>query len=173
MALAKRRLFPSHRIMAANNWKRPGCGSLQISLGRRGKFPLLVLYYFSRLKELGEEGPVHGLFFSVFLSSPGKMFCTDHFNFYGMRKWSFNQKISVFARFLAEHILTPHPLWQNLWLSRWWRTFARSSRLLHENYIHIPIPDKWKSIRWTGKHTGKVLRVDFYQLTNYAARVIR
>ena len=23
MALAKRRLFPSHRIMAANNWKRP------------------------------------------------------------------------------------------------------------------------------------------------------
>ena len=42
--------------------------------------------YFSRLKELGEEGPTHGLFFSVFLSSPGKMFCTDHFNFYGMRK---------------------------------------------------------------------------------------
>ena len=36
--------------------------------------------YFSRLKELGEEGPAHGLFFSVFLSSPGKMFCTDHFN---------------------------------------------------------------------------------------------
>ena len=36
--------------------------------------------YFSRLKELGEEGPAHGLCFSVFLSSPGKMFCTDHFN---------------------------------------------------------------------------------------------
>ena len=36
--------------------------------------------YFSRLKELGEEGPYHGLCFSVFLSSPGKMFCTDHFN---------------------------------------------------------------------------------------------
>ena len=28
--------------------------------------------YFSRLKELGEEGPAHGLCFSVFLSSPGK-----------------------------------------------------------------------------------------------------
>ena len=42
--------------------------------------------YFSRLKELGEEGPAHGLFFSVFLSSPGKMFCTDHFDFYGMRQ---------------------------------------------------------------------------------------
>ena len=36
--------------------------------------------YFSRLKELGEEGPAHGLCFSVLLSSPGKMFCTDHFN---------------------------------------------------------------------------------------------
>ena len=43
-------------------------------------------YYFSRLKELGEEGPAHGLFFSVFLSCPGKMFCTDHFDFYGMRQ---------------------------------------------------------------------------------------
>ena len=32
--------------------------------------------YFSRLKELGEGGPAHGLFFSVFLSSPDKMFCT-------------------------------------------------------------------------------------------------
>ena len=42
--------------------------------------------YFSRLKELGEERPAHGLFFSVFLSSPGKMFCTDHFDFYGMRQ---------------------------------------------------------------------------------------
>ena len=42
--------------------------------------------YFSHLKELGEEGPTHGLFFSVFLSSPGKMFCTDHFDFYGMRQ---------------------------------------------------------------------------------------
>ena len=42
--------------------------------------------YFSRLKELGEEQLAHGLFFSVFLSSQGKMFCTDHFNFYGMRK---------------------------------------------------------------------------------------
>ena len=42
--------------------------------------------YFSRLKELGEEGPTQGLFFSVLLSSPGKMFCTDHFDFYGMRQ---------------------------------------------------------------------------------------
>ena len=42
--------------------------------------------YFSRLKELGEEGLAHGLFFSVFLFSPGKMFCTDHFDFYGMRR---------------------------------------------------------------------------------------
>ena len=42
--------------------------------------------YFSRLKELGEEGPAHGLCFSVFLSSHGKMFCTDHFNLQGMRK---------------------------------------------------------------------------------------
>ena len=42
--------------------------------------------YFSRLKELGEEGSAHGLFFSVFLSSAGKMFCTDRFDFYGMRQ---------------------------------------------------------------------------------------
>ena len=33
--------------------------------------------YFSRLKELGEEGPTHGLFFSVLLSSPGKMLRQD------------------------------------------------------------------------------------------------
>ena len=67
--------------------------------------------YFSRLKELGEEGPAHGLFFSVFLSSPGKMFCTDHFNFYGMRKWIFNQKISVFPRIrsFAFGWTYPHP----------------------------------------------------------------
>ena len=36
--------------------------------------------YLSFLKELGVEGPVHGLCFSVFFSSPGKMFRTDHFN---------------------------------------------------------------------------------------------
>ena len=43
--------------------------------------------YFYRLKELGEEGPAQGLFFSLFLSSPGKMFCTgDRFDFYGMRQ---------------------------------------------------------------------------------------
>ena len=42
--------------------------------------------YFSHVKELGEEGPAHGLFFSRFLSSPGKMFRTDDFDGYGMRK---------------------------------------------------------------------------------------
>ena len=36
--------------------------------------------YLSRLKELGEEGHAHGLCISVFLSSPGKMFRTEHFN---------------------------------------------------------------------------------------------
>ena len=70
--------------------------------------------YFSRLKELGEEGPAHGLFFSRFLSSPGKMFRTDDFDGYGMRKWIFNKKISVFAQsgasLLSEHIPTPHPV---------------------------------------------------------------
>ena len=40
----------------------------------------------ANLKELGEEGPAHGLFFYVFLSSPGKMFCADHFDFYGMQQ---------------------------------------------------------------------------------------
>ena len=38
MAFARGRLPPSHKIMAANDWKTPGGGSLQISLGRRGKF---------------------------------------------------------------------------------------------------------------------------------------
>ena len=87
MALARRRLFPSHGIMAANDWKRLGSGSLQISLGRRGKFPLpVILLFFSLEGVRPEEGLAHGLFFSVFLSSPGKMFCTDHFDFYGMRQ---------------------------------------------------------------------------------------
>ena len=47
-----------------------------------GVVNFLSLYspYFFRLKELGEEGPAHGLCFSVFLSSPRKMFCTDQFN---------------------------------------------------------------------------------------------
>ena len=36
--------------------------------------------YFSRLKESRDEEPAHGLCFSVFLSSSGKMFCADHFN---------------------------------------------------------------------------------------------
>ena len=42
--------------------------------------------YFSRLKELAEEGHANGLFSSVFLSSLSKMFCTDHFDFYCMRQ---------------------------------------------------------------------------------------
>ena len=53
--------------------------------------------YFSRLKELGEEGSAHGLFFSVFLSSRGKMFRTDHFDFYGMRQLIFHQKLFAFG----------------------------------------------------------------------------
>ena len=90
MAFARGRLSPSHEIMAANDWKTPGGGSLQISLGRRGKFPLPVLLLLFSLegvrRRVGEEGPAHnlvprdGLYFSVFLSSPSKMFCTDHFN---------------------------------------------------------------------------------------------
>ena len=84
MALARRRLFPSHGIMAANDWKRLGSGSLRSA--EEVNFLSQYSSYFSRLKELGEEGPSHGLFFSVFLSSLSKMFCTDHFDFYGMRQ---------------------------------------------------------------------------------------
>ena len=83
MAFARGRLSPSHEIMAANDWKTPGGGSLQISLGRSGKFPLpvfLLLFSLGGVFLIGEEGPAHGLCFSVFLSSPGKMFCTDYFN---------------------------------------------------------------------------------------------
>ena len=58
----RRRRRKSHPT--PNDWKRPGSGSLQISLGRRGKFLL----------------PVNVLL-------PGKMFCTDPFDFYGMRQW--------------------------------------------------------------------------------------
>ena len=69
--------------------------------------------YFSSLKELGEEGPAHGLFFSVFLCSPGKMFyiiliimvCDSEF---------FTKRLQCShgsgALLLAEHIPTPHPL---------------------------------------------------------------
>ena len=42
--------------------------------------------YFYRLKELGEEGPAHGLFFSVFLSSPGK--CEHCMNPWTAIPWS-------------------------------------------------------------------------------------
>ena len=79
MAFARGRLSPSHEIMAANDWKTPGGGSLQIRSAGEVDFLSQYSSYFSRLKELGEEGPAHGLCFSVFLSSPGKMFCTDHF----------------------------------------------------------------------------------------------
>ena len=81
MAFARGRLSPSHEKMRANDWKTPGGGSLQISLCRRGKFPLpVLLLLFSLEGVIGEEGPAHGLCFSVFLSSPDKMFCTNHFN---------------------------------------------------------------------------------------------
>ena len=80
MTFARGRLSPSHEIMAANDWKTPGGGSLQISLGRRGKFPLSVLLLLFSLEGIRRKGVAHGLCFSVFLSSSGKMFCTDHFN---------------------------------------------------------------------------------------------
>ena len=77
--------------------------------------------YFSRLKELGEEGPAHGLFFSVFLSSPGKMFCTYHFimvckSEFSVKRFQCSHRSG--SSLLAEHIPTPHPLRKNLWLSR-------------------------------------------------------
>ena len=61
-------------------------GAFKFRLAEEVNFLSQYSSYFSRSKELGEEGPVDGLCFSVFFSSPGKMFCTDHFNFYGMRK---------------------------------------------------------------------------------------
>ena len=60
--------------------------------------------YFSGLKESVEEGPAHGLFFSVFLSSPGKMFCTDHFDFYSLsirRFWGKGEKKAKVCSFNA------------------------------------------------------------------------
>ena len=80
MRRARGRLSPSHEIMVANDWKTPGGGSLQIRSAGEVDFLSQYSSYFSRLKELGEEGPANGLRFSVFLSSPGKMFCADHFN---------------------------------------------------------------------------------------------
>ena len=82
MAFARGRLSPSHEIMAANDWKTPGQEAGAFKFRSAGEVNFLSQYssYFSRLKELGEEGPAHGLCFSVFLSSPGKMFCTNHFN---------------------------------------------------------------------------------------------
>ena len=72
MAFGRGRLSPSHEIMTANDWEFRSVGEVN--------FLSQYSSYFSRLKELGEEGPAHGLCFSVFLSSPGKMFCADHFN---------------------------------------------------------------------------------------------
>ena len=87
MALARRRLFPSH----GTEWPQmigrgQEAGAFKFLSAEEVNFLSQYSSYFSRLKELGEEGPAHGLFFSVFLSSPGKMFCTDHFDFYGMRQ---------------------------------------------------------------------------------------
>ena len=56
MAFARGRLSPSHEIMAANDWKTPGGGSLQISLGRRGKFPLPVLFLLFSLEGVRRRG---------------------------------------------------------------------------------------------------------------------
>ena len=83
MALARRRLFPSHGIMIERGQE---AGAFKYRLAEEVNFLSQYSSYFSHLKELGEEGPAHGLFFSLFLSSPGKMFRTDHFDYYGMRK---------------------------------------------------------------------------------------
>ena len=48
--------------------------------------PLPVLLLFFSLEGVRRRGPAHGLFFSLFLSSLGKIFRTDHFDFHGMRK---------------------------------------------------------------------------------------
>ena len=80
MAFARGRLSPSHEIMAANVGRRQEAGAFKFRSVREVNFLSQYSSYFSRLKELGEEGPAHGLCFSVFLSSPGKMFCSNHFN---------------------------------------------------------------------------------------------
>ena len=85
MALARRRLFPSHGIQMIGRGQE--AAAFKFRSAEEVNFLSQYSSYFSRLKELGAEGPAHGLFFSVFLSSPGKiMFCTDHFDFYGMRQ---------------------------------------------------------------------------------------
>ena len=60
--------------------RRQEAGAFKFHSAREVNFLSQYSSYFSRLKELGEEGPAQGLRFSVFLSSPGKMFCADHFN---------------------------------------------------------------------------------------------
>ena len=80
MAFARGRLSPSYEIMAANDWKSQEAGAFKFRSAGKVNFLFQYSSYFSRSKELGEEGPAHGLYFSVFLSSPGKMFCTNHFN---------------------------------------------------------------------------------------------
>ena len=80
MAFARGQLSLSHEIMAANDWKRrQEAGAFNFHSAGEVNFLSQYSSYFSHLKEL-EEGPAHGLCFSVFLSSPSKMFCTDHFN---------------------------------------------------------------------------------------------
>ena len=77
MAFGRGRLSPSHEIMTANDWEFRSVGEVN--------FLSQYSSYFSRLKELGvpwvpKVSPAYGLCLSVFLSSPGKMFCTDHFS---------------------------------------------------------------------------------------------
>ena len=62
--------------------RRQEAGAFKFRSAEEVNFLSQYSSYLSGLKELGEEGPahVHGLCFSVFLSSQGKMFRTDHFN---------------------------------------------------------------------------------------------
>ena len=86
-----------------------------------------------------------------------------------MRKWIFNQKISAFVRIELPFRLNTSPPLTLLDRTSCYVTFTPlvayvcakfkvARRELH-SYI-IPIPDKWKSSRWTGKHTGEFFRVD-------------
>ena len=68
------------------------------------------------------------------------------------------------ASLSAEHIPTPHPLRQNLLLSHVYPAGSVCLRKVQGCPTRITfiyqIPDKWKSSRWTGKHTGEFFRVD-------------
>ena len=80
MAFARGRLSPSHEIMGAYDLKTPGGGSLQISLGRRGKFPLPVLLLLVSLEGVKRRGACSQVMLFCVPFSPGKMFRTDNFN---------------------------------------------------------------------------------------------